>query len=64
MNLAFSVQSNHFNTDPEGVIESVHIRAFPSQGTNQTVRIIKRVSVKEDLTVYVKVLILPLLHIY
>ena len=62
MNLAFSAQSNHFNTDPERVIESVHIRAFPSQGTNQTVRI-KRVSVKEDLTVYVKVLILPLLHI-
>ena len=38
MNLAFSVQSNHFNMDPEGVIESVHIRAFLSQGTKQTVR--------------------------
>ena len=38
MNLAFSVQSNHSNMDPEGVIESVHIRAFLSQGTKQTVR--------------------------
>ena len=62
MNLAFSIQSNHFNTDTEGVIESVHIRNRLSQGTNQTV-LIKRVSVKEDLTVYVKVLILPLLPI-
>ena len=33
-----SVQSNHFNTDTEGVIESVHIRSFLSQVTKQTVQ--------------------------
>ena len=38
MNLAFSVQSNHFTMDTEKVIESVHIRAFLSQGIKQTVR--------------------------
>ena len=33
-----SVQSNHFNTDTEGVIGSVHIRSFLSQVTKQTVQ--------------------------
>ena len=56
--------------DHEKVIESVHIRAFLSQGIKQTVRNnevstrTKRASVKQGLTVYVKVLIFLSLRIY
>ena len=59
------VQSNPFNKDTEGVIESVRIlkcsefrenvRAFFPLGTKQTDDRIKRVSVKRGLTVVRKV---------